>query len=135
MRNYLVSGTWIFLPSEGISDSWKQLLSLDLTIIYKKILFTMGFLSNLNTEYYPRPHWFLLILLYCYYLYNRVKNWKTISYSEIIFNGFIISFYSLTILFVTIDSYGFRALLPIQFMLIAVSFLYLEKLILRFKKD
>lgn len=133
IRNYLVSGTWIFLPSEGISDSWKQLFALDLTIIYKKILFAMGFLSNLNSEYYPRPHWFLLILLYLYYLYNRVKNWKTISYSEIIFNSFIISFYVLTIMFVTIDSYGFRALLPIQFMLIAVSFLHVENLILRFK--
>jgi hypothetical protein len=129
IRNYLVSGNWIFLPSEGISDSWKQLLALDFTIIYKKILFILGFLSSLNPEYFPRPHWLILILLYCYYLYNRIKNNKSISYSEIIFNGFIICYYTLTILFVTIDSYGFRAILPIQFMLIGVSFLSVEKLI------
>jgi hypothetical protein len=133
IRNYLVSGTWIFLPSEGISDSWKQLLALDLTIIYKKILFAIGFLSSLNHEYYPRPHWFLLILLYCYYLYNRIKNWKSISNSEIIFNSIIISFYVLTIMFVTIDSYGFRALLPIQFLIIGVSFLSVEKIIFKIK--
>ena len=129
IRNYLVSGNWIFFPSEGISDSWKQLLALDFTISYKKILFAIGFLSNLNSEYYPRPHWFILILLYCYYLYNRINNWKSISYSEIIFNSFIISFYTISILFITIDSYGFRAILPIQFMLIGVSFLSVEKLI------
>ena len=129
IRNYLVSGTWIFLPSEGISDSWKQLLALDFTIIYKKILFSLGFLSILNPEYFPRPHWLILILLYSYYLFIRIKKWITISYSEIILNSFIICFYTLTILFVTIDSYGFRALLPIQFMLIGVSFLSVEKLI------
>ena len=135
IRNYLVSGTWIFLPSEGISDSWKQLLALDFTIIYKKILFSLGFLSILNPEYFPRPHWLILILLYSYYLFIRIKKWITISYSEIILNSFIICFYTLTILFVTIDSYGFRALLPIQFMLIGVSFLSVEKLIPTFKKD
>lgn len=135
IRNYLVTGTWVFLPSEGASDSWKQLLSLDLEIIYKKTLFAFGFLSHLNPDYYPRPHWFLLLLLYLTYLFNRIKNWKSILNSEILFNVFIISFYVLTILFVTVDSYGFRAFLPIQFILIAVSFLLVEKLILRFKKD
>ena len=134
-RNYLITGTWVFLPSEGTSDSWKQLLSLDFDIIYKKLLFALGFLSSLNPEYYPRPHWFIILLLYCFYLYLRIKNWKTISYSEILFNVFIVSFYVLTILFVTVDSYGFRAFLPIQFLLIAISFLSIEKFILRFKKD
>ena len=135
IRNYLLTGTWILLPSEGSSDSWKQLLSLDFEILYKKSLFALGFLSQLNPEYYPRPHWFLLILLYFTYLYNRLKNWKSIPYSEILFNVFIVSFYVLTILFVTVDSYGFRAFLPIQFMLIAVSFLSVKKLIHRFSKD
>jgi hypothetical protein len=134
-RNYLISGDWIFLPSEGISDSWKQLLSLDVEIIYKKTLFAFGFLSQLNPDYYPRPHWFLLLLLYFAYLFNRIKNSKTILNSEILFNVFIISFYVLTILFVTVDSYGFRAFLPNQFMLIAVSFLLVKKLIHRFRKD
>jgi hypothetical protein len=133
-RNYLIAGTWTFLPSEGASDSWKQLLSIDLDILYKKVLFALGFLSYLNPEYYPRPHWFIIIVLYFFYLYYRIKYWKSISSSEIIFNSIIISFYVLTILFVTVDSYGFRAFLPIQFLLIAISFLSIEKLILRFKK-
>ena len=133
-RNYLITETWVFLPSEGSSDSWKQLLSLDFEILYKKSLFALGFLSSLNPEYQLRPHWFFLILLYFTYLYNRLKNWKSISNSEILFNVFIVSFYMLTVLFVTVDSYGFRAFLPIQFMLIAVSFLSIEKLILRFSK-
>ncbi len=133
-RNYLITETWVFLPSEGSSDSWKQLLSLDFEILYKKSLFALGFLSSLNPEYQPRPHWFFLILTYFTYLYNRLKNWKSISNSEILFNVFIVSFYMLTVLFITVDSYGFRAFLPIQFMLIAVSFLSIEKLILRFSK-
>ena len=134
-RNYLVTGNWIFLPSEGASDSWKQLLSLDFEILYKKSLFALGFLSQLNPNYYSRPHWFLLILLYVFYLLNSIKNWKSIYNSEILFNVFIVSFYMLTFFFVTVDSYGFRAFLPIQFMLIAVSFLSIEKIIHRFKKD
>ena len=131
LRNYIVSGTWIFLPSEGSSDSLKQFLALDFTIIYKKVLFAFGLLSFLNPDYYPRPHWFLLWFLYLNYLLNRVKNWKTIPYSEIIFNSFIVSFYLLTILFLTVDSYGFRAFLPVQFILIGVSFISVDKLILK----
>ncbi len=134
-RNYLMTQTWVFLPSEGSSDSWKQLLSLDFEILYKKSLFALGFLSQLNPEYYPRPHWFLLILLYVFYLLSFIKNWRSFSYSEILFNVFIVSFYVLTILFVTVDSYGFRAFLPIQFMLIAVTFLSIKKLILIFNSD
>ena len=134
-RNYLMTQTWVFLPSEGSSDSWKQLLSLDFEILYKKSLFALGFLSQLNPDYYPRPHWFLLILLYVFYLLSFIKNWRSFSYSEILFNVFIVSFYVLTILFVTVDSYGFRAFLPIQFMLIAVTFLSIKKLILIFNSD
>jgi hypothetical protein len=134
-RNYLITETWVFLPSEGASDSWKQLLSLDFEILYKKSLFALGFLSQLNLGYYTRPHWFLLILLYLFYLLSFVKNWRSFSNSEILFNVFIVSFYMLTIMFVTVDSYGFRAFLPIQFMLIAVTFLSVKKIILRFSKE
>lgn len=135
IRNYFIAGTWVFLPSEGASDSWKQLLELDIEIIYKKVLFAIGFLSSLNPDYYPRPHWFLLFLLYAYYLFGIIKNRPTINYSEILFNVFIIGFYLLTLVFVTVDSYGFRAFLPIQFMLISVSFIAVKKLILKFNKD
>ncbi len=128
-RNYLITETWIFLPSEGSSDSWKQLLSLDFEILYKKSLFALGFLNQLNPDYNPRPHWFLLILLFFISFYNRLKNWKSVPYSEVLFNVFIVSFYVLTVLFVTVDSYGFRAFLPIQFMLITVSFLSFKKTI------
>jgi len=134
-RNYYVVGVWEFLPSEGISDSWKQLLSLDFSIIYKKILFSLGFLPQLNSDYNLRPHWFILALLYSFYLFHRLRNIKTITYSEFLFNGFIIGFYVLTILFVTVDSYGFRAFLPIQFLLIAISFLTFDKVLRLFLKE
>jgi hypothetical protein len=135
LRNYLIVGIWTFLPSEGISDSWKQLLALDYTTVYKKILFALGFLSQLNPAYYPRPHWFLLWFLYGFYCIYQLKNRKSLTYSVFLFNALIIGFYVLNILFVTVDSYGFRAFLPFQFLFIGIAFLSVDKLFSLFKRE
>jgi hypothetical protein len=101
----------------------------------KKILFALGFLSQLNPAYYPRPHWFLLWLLYGFYCIYQIKNRKSPTYSVFLFNALIIGFYVLNILFVTIDSYGFRAFLPFQFLFIGIAFLSVDKLFSLFKRE
>ncbi|NBX81352.1 MAG: hypothetical protein EBQ94_13450 [Flavobacteriales bacterium] len=127
-RNYLVCGKWTFLPTEGMSDAYSQSGEFTLINVAKKTLYSFGYLKILNQDYQIRPHWFLLWFAYFFYLYQKIKNYKNIPFDELIFNVFIIVIYALNLVFVTVTSYGFRAYLPAIFLLIALSFIELDKL-------
>jgi hypothetical protein len=134
IRNYFVCGKWTFLPTEGMSDAFGQSGEFSIFNFAKKTLYSFGYLPILNQDYQIRPHWLLLWAGYFVYLIQKVKTIKNIPFDELIFNAFIVVFYALNIIFVTVTSYGFRAYLPAIFLLIALTFLELDRLYLKIKK-
>lgn len=135
IRNYFVCGKWTFLPTEGMSDAYGQSGEFSFFNFAKKTLYSFGYLPILNDNYQIRPHWLLLWAGYFVYIIQKFKSIKKIPFDELIFNAFIVVFYGLNIIFVTVTSYGFRAYLPVIFLLIALTYIEIDRLYFRIKKQ
>ena len=118
------------MPILGVSDAFHQMNEISLTHLLKKTLFCFGYLPALNKEYHLRPHWIIMWLGYFIYMFFRIKSKNKIQFWELIIQLFIIFYYGLSIIFVQIDSYGFRAFLPANFIILAFSIIGIEKLMM-----
>jgi len=127
-RNYLVCGQLVFLPSTGVSDAIDQVHQLSFSLIIKKILFMVGFQPVLEPRYQFRPHWMLMWLGYLVYLFLRRKELLKSGPFEIMIHLFILVYCGLSIAFVTVDSYGFRAFIPVNLVILPFTFMALDSL-------
>lgn len=128
VRNYLVCGKLIFMPSLGVSDALTQVQHLDIGLILKKALFMLGFQPVLSPEYQFRPHWMLMWTGYFIYLFIKRDDLKKLRLParEIFVHLFILTYCASTIIFVTVDSYGFRSFIPVNFLILPFSFMAID---------
>ena len=109
LRNYLVSGNFVFLPEEGISDSFLQLSNFDWEYLLNKVLFCLGYLSRLMPDYRIRPHWIIIWIGFLVYIYYTFKENHIDKYRPIIWT--MMTFLITNIVFVTLGSYGYRSMI------------------------
>ncbi|MBC7865752.1 MAG: glycosyltransferase family 39 protein [Bacteroidia bacterium] len=130
LRNYLVCGSFTFLPSEGLSfgTSFFKQPDLSVSLIFKKIIFFFGILSPLEPEYQIRPHWFIMWLGYFVYLFLRIREKLKFQTWEITVHAFIFSYFGLLLLIAEVGSYGFRYIVPATFIVLPFLFLAIDKL-------
>jgi 4-amino-4-deoxy-L-arabinose transferase-like glycosyltransferase len=128
LRNYLVCGSWIFLPTEGVSFASRFHL-FPIRHYTDNLLFFAGFLSSLDPVLRWRPHWTIMWAGYIIYLFLRVKHKVKFELWEVTSHIYIFCYFSL-MLFIApqISSYGFRLLVPVIFIVLPFSFMALDKL-------
>jgi hypothetical protein len=121
IRNYLVTGDWAFLPVLGVSDSMRQFNGLTSAVIFQKILYFFGYLPAFDKAYNIRPHWLIMWLGYIMYLVINRRSMPTFHSGELFIHLFIILYYISCILFVQVNSYGYRALLPVILLMVVFA--------------
>lgn len=130
MRNHFSVGTWDLLPTEGTTDSIIQILQPGIAYFCKKLLFCFGYTKPLYDEYRIRPHWILMWIGYFIFLIYQIKDLSKIKYWQFSMNLFIAVFIILSVMFISLQSYGYRSMLLINFVVLALSILGFEKLVL-----
>lgn len=121
LRNELVTGVAVWMPTEGVSDALSQTIHSEKGYFLKKIAFSLGYLPALNVEYQIRPHWLILWFGYFLFLFNlRKKRLIEIPF-EMILNTLLVVFFGTCIVFAILPSYGFRIFLPIFLPLTAIT--------------
>ncbi|MDP4267962.1 MAG: glycosyltransferase family 39 protein [Bacteroidota bacterium] len=127
-RNYIVCGSWTFLPTYGTSSVFALTSHISLSYLLKKVLFCLGFLTTLNSEYLLRPHWVLMWIGYFIYIFLRIKDKTGFEIWELTVHLFILLYYGLSIISLQIGSYGFRIFIPVIFIVLAFSFMAVDRL-------
>lgn len=133
IRNHLVCGSWTFLPTEGITFS-QNFFNDDgpsITLYFKKILFFFGILSPLEPNYSWRPHWTMMWIGFFTYLYFRLRSKQKFDIWEVTLLLFILIYFGVLLLIAQVDSYGFRLIIPITFVVLPFSFMAVDRLITR----
>jgi len=121
IRNELITGVAIWMPTEGVSDALSQTIHSEKGYFLKKIAFCLGYLPALNNAYQMRPHWLMLWFGYFLFLFNlRKKRLIEIPF-EMILNTLLMLFFGACIVFAILPSYGFRIFLPIFLPLTALT--------------
>ncbi len=110
IRNFWISGYYVWLPTEGSSDSLGMLSSLDFQLLTKKASFQLGFCSVLNDAYQIRWHWILLVIGYFVLIFRQILSFGKLSFP--LLHLLLWSIFLSNLLFVKVDSYGFRSVLP-----------------------
>jgi hypothetical protein len=128
LRNYFVTGNFAFLPSEGINDSTGQLLNSSPNDFFQKLLFSFGYLSSLVPEYRVRIHWIIMWVGYFILLVHQIRKIKTIPIWGLFLHMFIATYLFFSIGFSVIESYGYRYMIPINFIILSLSMLGFERL-------
>jgi hypothetical protein len=113
-RNWYISGEYVWLPTEGASDSMSMMQTLDFKMVWRKILFQMGWCSALNDAFQVRWHWIVLLFVYIYYTVKQVLKGHL---SHFLIHLLVWTLFLTNILFVKVDSYGFRSVLPFIFLI------------------
>jgi hypothetical protein len=126
IRNYIICGDLTFLPKQGIKDSIYQTAGFSISFFLNKILFCIGYLPVLEPSYQIRPHWMMMWLGYFIYLFYRIKFIRKLAFWEVGSQLFIFSYYGLSIVFVQVNSYGYRAFIPVTFVVLAFSFMSID---------
>jgi len=138
LRNYLMTGDFAFLPVNGsFTDYMKReneisLLKEPLPYLGyygKKILYCLGFLPVLDSNYQVRPHWIMMWAGYFLYMSACFKN--AVKNAEAILHLFIVFFYLTLILIAPIQVYGFRIFLPCLFLVLGFAVMGFEKVFLK----
>jgi hypothetical protein len=114
IRNFLIAGDYVWLPTEGASDSMSMMQTLDFKIISRKILFQCGWCSTLNESFQVRWHWIFVLMLYFYFTVNQLIKGH---FTHFLFHLLAWTLFLTNILFVKVDSYGFRSVLPFIFLI------------------
>jgi hypothetical protein len=135
LRNYFVCGQFIFLPTLGVYGSGLQVEQFSVAHMAKKVLFMFGYLPALSGEYRIRPHWMLLWAAYLGYLFFRKKQFWKFGMEELPVHAFIFVYCGLSLIFVTVDSYGFRAFIPVTLIILPFSLMAVERTIERRKTE
>ncbi len=143
LRNYLVTGDFAFLPVNGsFLDYIKReneisLLKEPLPYLGyygKKILYCLGFLPVLDSNYQVRPHWIMMWAGYFIYIISYFKKTVPAKHSESFMHLFILIFYGTLILIAPIQIYGFRIFLPCLFLVLGLALMGFETVILGIRK-
>jgi len=100
--------------------------------LFKKVLFSFGFLSILVPYFRWRPHWTLMWIGYFIYLFLRIRERKKFEMWEIVVHVYILCHMSILILYTNIGSYGFRRFISVTNFVLLFSFLALDKVRKRF---
>jgi hypothetical protein len=127
IRNYFFCGEFLFFPVLGVYGSGLQVEQFSAMLLIKKTLFMFGYLPALSDVYRVRPHWMLLWAAYLAYLFFRKKQWWKFELAEIPVHLFLLVYCGLSLVFVTVDSYGFRAFIPITLLLVPFSMMAAER--------
>jgi hypothetical protein len=135
IRNYLVCGNFIFFPTLGISDAINQTGRFSFAYLFNKAIYCFGYLSTLEPNYNIRPHWFIMWIGYFLYLFFRLKAKNKFETWELITQVFIFFYYGLTFVFVQVESYGFRAFIPINFVVLGLAFMGFDYLLRGHRAD
>jgi len=133
-RNFIQTGSWTILPTEGTSDSQYQIITSRPEYFLKKIAFCFGYLSYLAPEYKVRFHWIVMWFGYFIYFANQLKKIRQTKLSEISIHVFIVTYLVFSIVFITVHSYGYRSMLLINFIVLSFSILGFEILLKKFKQ-
>lgn len=136
IRNYLVTGSIALLPVNGSFSEYMNIANplsfadapmAFLGYYFKKILFSLGFLPILEPLFQYRPHWMLMWLgyiLYLIYFFKRKSEFKLWNFYT---HVMILIFYSVVILVAPIQSYGFRMIVPVLFLVYGFAFIGLAR--------
>lgn len=136
IRNHLVCGGWVFLPTEGIffGVHFFRQDGFSFSYFIKKVLFCLGFLTPLEPAYLWRPHWTIMWIGYFIYIFFRIREKRNFEIWEITAHLFIFCYYILLLLIAPkLGSYGFRLLVPAIFIILPFSFMALDKIKAVFK--
>lgn len=125
-RNYLVGGNFTVLPSEGTHDALVQLYTNGPLYFLKKVAYCFGYLSALMPDYRIRPHWMLMWCGYFVHCFYWAKYQRKPALWELTSQAFIVTYFVLAIVFVTVGSYGYRAFIPFNFIVLAFAFTGLD---------
>lgn len=131
MRNFIVAGEWTFLPTEGSFNSVQQLVHSSFSDLVLKLAFCLGYLPPLNPVFKIRFHWLIMWAGYFYFCYYQVRNLKTVRFREFSLHAFILIYLIVSVVFVTVQSYGYRSMLLINFVVLGFSFMGLDVLVRR----
>ena len=130
MRNYFWAGTLDLFPTEGTVDSNIQLLRSAPSYFFKKLLFCFGYTKPLYAQYNIRVHWLFMWLGYFILLILRLKKARTLQVSQIGIHLFVLCYLFVSVMFVSVQSYGYRSMLLINFVVLGLSFIGFDLLIL-----
>jgi 4-amino-4-deoxy-L-arabinose transferase-like glycosyltransferase len=143
LRNYLVTGTIALLPVNGSFSDYMNIanpLSFSETPMdflgyyFKKVLFCLGFLPILEPLFQYRPHWMLMWLGYVFYLIYFFKRKSEFKLWNFYTHVLILIFYSVVILVAPIQSYGFRMIVPVLFLVYGFAFIGLSRRISAYRQ-
>ena len=130
IRNYSVTGSIVFFPTQGISFGSQFFSHHDFSIGFylRKIIFCFGFLTSLEPDFQWRPHWTMMWIGYFIYLFFRLRENKRFEIWEVTSHLFIFCYFSLLIFIAPkLGSYGFRLLIPAIYFVLPFSFMSLDK--------
>lgn len=128
VRNLLSVNVFSFLPGEGmlfVSDFIKHPGNYYL-LFFNKIRFCFGFLYVLNPVFQWRPHWTFMWLGYFMYLFLKIKYRDKTCLWELVTHFYIVVYFLTLIFFTQVESYGFRMLLPLNFIVLLFSVMFLD---------
>ena len=131
MRNFFVAGEWTFLPTEGSFNTIQQLQNSSFNYLVLKMAFCLGYLPPLNPVFKIRFHWLIMWAGYFYFCYYQIRNLKTARFWEVSLHAFIVSYLIISVVFVTVQSYGYRSMLLINFVVLGFSFMGFDVFIRR----
>jgi len=135
-RNKLVSGNWTFFPVNSFTFFKEFFFHPDnmLVHMFKKFLFCVGYLPAIVATFHWRVHWTIMWILYFTYLFLRFKEKRKFEIWESVSHLFIFAYLGSLVFVIDINLltvYGFRYVLPLNFMVLVFAFLELERILAR----
>lgn len=136
IRNYFVTGNFTLLPVNGTFADYMQIANplsfasepmAFLAYYLKKFLFCLGFLPLVEPLFQFRPHWTLMWLGYVLYLVYFFRMKEQFKLWAFYIHILILTFYLVIILVAPIQSYGFRMVVPVLFLVYGISFMGLSR--------
>lgn len=114
IRNLVLCDEFSLLPLEGMKYAL-EMNSVKSAFSLSKILFVLGWLKSLEPQYTVRPHWLLSWLLFLILLFWRFFIYKKgLCFNENYWmNLSLLVYYSITLFFVELTSYGYRYVIPV----------------------
>ena len=133
LRNKLVSGNFTFFPVNSFAFFKAFFFNPDAMLehIFKKFLFCVGYLPAIVPEFNWRPHWTLMWIIYFAYLFFRFKEKRKFEIWESVSHIFIFTYFGILVFVIDMNLltvYGFRYIIPANFVVLVFVFLGLEKI-------
>ncbi|MBK9283723.1 MAG: glycosyltransferase family 39 protein [Sphingobacteriaceae bacterium] len=132
LRNYLVSGSFVFFPINSFTFFEIYISNPDITWqhIFQKSLFCLGYLSVLNENFSVRPHWIIIWVIYMIVLLRQINNKTIYEPLHLLMHAFVLSYTSILVFVIDvklITVYGFRYILPAISILIPIILLEINR--------